>query len=56
MMGISLWKLLLILVVILLLFSHCLPTLARSLGQSVIEFKKGMRELEDSSDNDKSEH
>src|SRR5262245_54664903 len=50
MTGISIWKLLLFLGVILLLFSSRLPTLARSLGQSVIEFKKGLKELESSSD------
>jgi Sec-independent protein translocase protein TatA len=32
-----------------------LPSVARSLGQSVIEFKKGFKELEKSSDDEKSE-
>lgn len=50
MTGISIWKLLILLAVVLLLFSSRLPTLARSLGQSVIEFKKGLKELEGSSD------
>jgi sec-independent protein translocase protein TatA len=54
MTGIGIWKLLLFLAVILLLFSSRLPTLARSLGQSVIEFKKGLKELQSPSD-DKSE-
>jgi sec-independent protein translocase protein TatA len=50
MTGISIWKLLLFLLVILLLFSSRLPTLARSLGQSLIEFKKGLKELESPTD------
>jgi sec-independent protein translocase protein TatA len=55
MTGISMWKLLLFLLVILLLFSSRLPTLARSIGQSITEFKKGFKELEDRSDGEKSE-
>jgi TatA/E family protein of Tat protein translocase len=54
-MGIGIWKILLFLGVILLLFSSRLPTLARSFGQSIVEFKKGLKELEVSSDDDKSE-
>ena len=50
------WKLLAFLVVILLLFSSRLPGLARALGQSIIEFKKGLKELESPSDDDQSEH
>ncbi|MBM4074140.1 MAG: twin-arginine translocase TatA/TatE family subunit [Planctomycetes bacterium] len=40
--------------IILLLFGSRLPTVMRSLGQSVVEFKKGTRdaELEDQSDRD----
>lgn len=48
-------KYLIVLVIILLLFSSRLPSLARSLGQSLIEFKKGIKELENSSDDKKSE-
>ncbi|HVT27595.1 MAG TPA: twin-arginine translocase TatA/TatE family subunit [Lacipirellulaceae bacterium] len=51
----ELLKLLLILVILILLFSHRLPSIARSLGQSVSEFRKGVKELENQSDNDKSE-
>ena len=36
--------------IILLLFGSRLPSLARSLGQSVTEFKKGIKEIEDHSD------
>jgi len=47
--------LLLALVILLLFFSSRLPSLARSLGQSVTEFKRGFNEIEDHSKNDKSE-
>ena len=56
MMGIGIWELLIVLAVILLLFSSRLPTLARSLGQSIIEFKKGLKELEESVRRRQSEH
>jgi sec-independent protein translocase protein TatA len=36
--------------IILLLFGSRLPSLARALGQSVTEFKKGIKEIEDHSD------
>jgi sec-independent protein translocase protein TatA len=43
-------KILLILGIILLLFgSTRLPSLARAFGQSITEFKRGMKELEDHS-------
>jgi sec-independent protein translocase protein TatA len=36
--------------IVLLLFGGRLPALARSLGQSIVEFKKGVKEIEDHSD------
>jgi sec-independent protein translocase protein TatA len=43
--NIGIWELLVILGIILLLFGGAkLPSLARSLGSSVNEFKKGMKE------------
>jgi len=54
MAGVRIWKLLLLLLIVLLLFSSRLPSVARSLGQSVIEFKKGIKELKNSSDDEKS--
>ena len=44
--GMSIYGLLLFLGIALLLFGTRLPTLARSLGQSIVEFKKGMNDLE----------
>lgn len=41
------WEIIIILIVALLLFGSRLPALARSLGQSIIEFRKGMRSGED---------
>ena len=56
MFGISVWQLLIVLVIVLLLFGNRLPSVARSLGQSLTEFKKGMRELDDETPRDKVEH
>jgi sec-independent protein translocase protein TatA len=55
MFGFGIWQLLIFLGIVLLLFSSRLPNLARSLGQSITEFKKGIKELENQSDRDKSE-
>jgi sec-independent protein translocase protein TatA len=55
MFGIGIWELLLILAVILLLFGSRLPNLARSMGQSIVEFKKGIKELEGPSDDEPSD-
>jgi TatA/E family protein of Tat protein translocase len=49
-LGISPFGWLIFLGIVLLLFGSRLPSLARSLGQSIVEFKKGMKELEDHSD------
>jgi len=48
MFGLGYQELLLILVIVLILFgAQRLPDLARSLGSSVKEFKKGVAELND---------
>jgi len=38
------WEWIIILVVILLLFGHRLPTMARSLGSGITEFKRGLKD------------
>jgi sec-independent protein translocase protein TatA len=54
--GFSIWELLLFLAIVLLIFgSTRLPTLARSIGQSITEFKKGVKGIEDQSDEKKTE-
>ena len=55
MFGFGFWELLIVLVVLLLLFGSRLPNLARSLGQSIVEFKKGVKELEGPSDEERSD-
>jgi sec-independent protein translocase protein TatA len=49
MFGTSIWQILIVLLVVLLLFGNRLPSVALSLGQSLIEFKKGVKEIEDGS-------
>jgi sec-independent protein translocase protein TatA len=41
------WEIVLVLVIALLLFGTRLPKVARSLGQGVTEFKKGIKGVED---------
>ncbi len=43
---------LVILVVVLLLFGNRLPTLMRSLGRSVVEFKKGINDTDEEEESD----
>ncbi|MFO0903948.1 MAG: twin-arginine translocase TatA/TatE family subunit [Pirellulales bacterium] len=47
MFGIGHWELLIVLVIALVLFGHRLPSMMRSLGKSVTEFKKGVAGIED---------
>lgn len=46
-MSVGPWQLMLFALVVLLLFGSRLPSTMRSLGKSVNEFKKGIREGED---------
>jgi sec-independent protein translocase protein TatA len=59
MLGIGSWELLIVLGLVLLLFGGSrIPSLARSLGQSITEFKRGVRGIDEeveSQDNKKSE-
>ncbi len=41
------WEIIIILVVALLLFGRRLPEVGRSLGKGIVEFKKGLRGMED---------
>lgn len=42
MFGIGHWEILLIVLVIFILFGHRLPSVMRSLGRGIVEFKEGM--------------
>ena len=45
-------ELIILAVVILLLFGNRIPTLMRSMGRGVVEFKKGVSGIDDDSGND----
>jgi len=47
MFGIGQWEVIIILVVIFILFGHRLPSVMRSLGRGVVEFKEGMRGIDE---------
>lgn len=53
------WEIIIIVVVALLLFGRRLPEVGRSLGKGIVEFKKGLRGVEDelnqAGQNDKSD-
>lgn len=56
MFGLGLWEGLIILVVVLLLFGGSrLPKLGSALGQSMVNFKKGLKEAKEEEDKDKLE-
>jgi sec-independent protein translocase protein TatA len=44
--GLGPWEVIIIALVALLLFGHRLPDVARSAGKAVVEFKKGLRDVE----------
>jgi sec-independent protein translocase protein TatA len=46
MFGIAPWEVIVVLLVLLLLFGNRLPGVMRSMGRSVVEFKKGVGEGE----------
>jgi len=64
MFGIGTTELLIVGFIVLILFGSRLPSVMRSLGQGVVEFKKGVQGIEDeketpkkeSSDTEKAEH
>jgi sec-independent protein translocase protein TatA len=55
MFGIGQWEVIIILVVIFILFGHRLPSVMRSLGRGVVEFKQGMAGVADDETTDKVE-
>jgi sec-independent protein translocase protein TatA len=46
------WELLIVAGIALLLFGHRLPSVMRSLGRGVVEFKKGVQGIEDDLESD----
>jgi sec-independent protein translocase protein TatA len=48
--GIGHWELLFVAAVVLLLFGHRLPSVMRSLGRGVVEFKQGLQGVEEDVD------
>lgn len=49
-MGLGPMELLIVGVIVLLLFGNRLPSVMRSLGKGVVEFKKGVKDIEDDVD------
>jgi sec-independent protein translocase protein TatA len=47
MFGIGTQELIIILIIVLILFGTRLPSVMRSLGRGVVEFKKGMQGIDD---------
>jgi len=49
-MGLTPFHLLVVLFLVLLLFGNRLPSVMRSLGEGVVEFKKGLQGIEEDKD------
>lgn len=54
MLGIGHWELVVVVLVIFILFGHRLPSVMRSMGRGIVEFKEGMSGVE-RDENDKVE-
>jgi sec-independent protein translocase protein TatA len=46
------WEIIIILVIALLLFGRRLPEVGRSLGKGIVEFKKGLKGVQDDIENE----
>ena len=46
------WELLIVAFIVLLLFGKRLPGVMRSMGKSIVEFKKGVKGIEDDVENE----
>lgn len=55
MFGFGHWEILIVMLVVLLLFGNRLPALARSMGMSLTEFKKGIKEIDEKKSDDSKE-
>jgi sec-independent protein translocase protein TatA len=55
MFGIGYQELIIVLIVVFILFGHRLPSVMRSLGRGVVEFKQGMAGIDDEHDSEKKE-
>ena len=49
------WQMIILFVIIMLLFGHRIPQVAKSLGKGITEFKKGVKSGEDDDDDDEEE-
>jgi sec-independent protein translocase protein TatA len=55
MFGFGHWEIIIVMLVVLLLFGNRLPALARSMGMSLTEFKKGIKEIDEKKTDDSKE-
>jgi sec-independent protein translocase protein TatA len=46
-MGVGYQEMIIVLIVVFILFGHRLPSVMRSLGRGVVEFKQGMAGIEE---------
>ena len=47
MFGVGYQEMIIVLIVVFILFGHRLPSVMRSLGRGVVEFKEGMRGIDE---------
>ena len=48
--GLGHWEILIVAGIVLLLFGNRLPSVMRSMGRGIVEFKKGVQGIEDKAD------